>query len=156
MPIIKYIEGDLIEIAKEGWVDAIAHGCNCQNVMGAGVAKQIKEHFPEAYEKDTEFHQKNLVQLGKVSYAYHKVVPLLICNMYTQDKYGTNKQQVDYNALRSCFYSLNFKMKATFDRPILAIPRIGAGLGGGDWEIIEALIDIETPDINVIVVDYNG
>jgi O-acetyl-ADP-ribose deacetylase (regulator of RNase III) len=37
-------------------INAIAHSCNCQNVMGAGIAKQIKDRYPQAYEADTKFY----------------------------------------------------------------------------------------------------
>ena len=42
----------------------------------------------------------------------------------------------------------------TLARPTLAIPRIGSGLGGGSWPIIEEIINGVTPDIDVVVYDY--
>ena len=42
--------GDLIQLAQEGAFDVIAHGCNCQCVIGAGIAKVIKKAFPAAFE----------------------------------------------------------------------------------------------------------
>jgi len=39
------IEGDLIVLAKEGKFDVIAHGCNCQCIMGAGLAPQMAKAF---------------------------------------------------------------------------------------------------------------
>lgn len=39
------IDGDLIELALKGEFDVIAHGCNCFNVMGAGLAVKMKEIF---------------------------------------------------------------------------------------------------------------
>jgi O-acetyl-ADP-ribose deacetylase (regulator of RNase III) len=44
---MKTVKGDLLALAKEGKFDIIVQGCNCHNVMGAGLAKQIKEEFPE-------------------------------------------------------------------------------------------------------------
>jgi len=35
------IEGDLIKLAKQGEFDVITHGCNCHNIMGAGIALQM-------------------------------------------------------------------------------------------------------------------
>lgn len=46
------IKGDLIKLALDGRFDVIVHGCNCQCAMGAGIAKSIKETFPEAYKAD--------------------------------------------------------------------------------------------------------
>ena len=39
-------------------INNIAHSCNCQNVMGGGIAKQIKDRYPKAFEADAEFHNK--------------------------------------------------------------------------------------------------
>ena len=45
---MKIIEGDLIQLALDGEFDLIIHGCNCFCSMGAGIAKSIREIFPEA------------------------------------------------------------------------------------------------------------
>ena len=49
---MKLIKGDLIQLAKNGEFDVIIHGCNCFCTMGAGIAKTIKDIFPEAYKAD--------------------------------------------------------------------------------------------------------
>ena len=38
---MKTITGDLIKLAQDGVFDVIIHGCNCQNTMGAGIAKTV-------------------------------------------------------------------------------------------------------------------
>lgn len=50
----KTTRGDLIKLAKKGKFDIIVHGCNCFCEMGAGIARQIKKTFPEAYRADME------------------------------------------------------------------------------------------------------
>ena len=49
---MKVVSGDLLRLTKEGKFDVIIHGCNCFCRMGAGIAKSIKEEFPQAYEAD--------------------------------------------------------------------------------------------------------
>ena len=39
------IKGDLIELAKAGEFDVIAHGCNCFNAQKSGIARQMAEEF---------------------------------------------------------------------------------------------------------------
>ena len=46
-------------------INNIAHSCNCQNVMGGGIAKQIKERYPQAYEADTEFYNSEYDKNGQ-------------------------------------------------------------------------------------------
>lgn len=48
----KEVNGDLIKLALSGKFTAIAHGCNCYKTMGAGIAKQIAERFPNVFEAD--------------------------------------------------------------------------------------------------------
>ena len=60
--------GDLIALALAGEFDVIIHGCNCQHTMGAGIAKQIKSHFPAAYAADCAT-PKGASKLGQISSA---------------------------------------------------------------------------------------
>ena len=46
---MKEVRGDIITLLKEKKIDVLIHGCNCMGIMGKGLAKQIKETFPEAY-----------------------------------------------------------------------------------------------------------
>lgn len=55
---IKEIKGDLIELFKQCNFDLIVHGCNCHITMGAGIAKQIKDNFPIAYEEDLKYNKQ--------------------------------------------------------------------------------------------------
>ena len=61
---MKKVYGDLIEMAEHGDFDVIVHGCNCFCTMGAGIALQIKHHFPEAYYADCDYSKKLQVNLG--------------------------------------------------------------------------------------------
>ena len=49
---MKTVRGDLLKLALDGHFDVIVHGCNCQCVMGAGIALSIKNAFPEAFAAD--------------------------------------------------------------------------------------------------------
>ena len=39
-------------------INNIAHSCNTLNIMGGGIARQIKSRYPQAYEADTEIHMR--------------------------------------------------------------------------------------------------
>src|SRR2546423_10973283 len=47
MPI-EFVAGDLF--ANRFGAQALAHGCNCQGSMGAGIAKGFRERYPQMYE----------------------------------------------------------------------------------------------------------
>lgn len=150
---MKVVQGDLIELATEGVFDVIVHGCNCYCTMGSGVARAIKEAFPEAYEVDCQTMVGSILKLGDISVA--KVVIdgryLWIVNAYTQFRFGSGRQ-VDYDATREALK----KVKQRFTGLSIGYPKIGAGLGGGDWEILSAIFDEELADEDHTLVEFAG
>lgn len=68
---------------------------------------------------------------------------VIVVNAYTQQFYGTHRRQVEYGALRSCFKELAVRVQGWNPKLRIAYPKIGAGLGGGDWDIIAPIIDEE-------------
>ena len=143
------IERNLIELAKDGKFDVIIHGCNCFNVMGAGIAKQIKTSFPEAYQADLETKKGDDKKLG--TYTSANVNNLTIVNAYTQYNYGLGQKNVDYNAVRKIFRLI----KHNFRDKRIAYPKIGVGLGGGDWKKIKSIIEEELKNTNHTLVILN-
>ena len=86
--MLKHAKGNLIDMAEAGLFDIIVHGCNCQNVMGSGIAKEIRERYPRAYEVDSSMvtYQKPILKLGNFSVvADNPIDPKFeIVNAYTQ------------------------------------------------------------------------
>jgi len=138
---MKTIKGDLIKLTKNGDFNVIIHGCNCFCTMGAGIAKQIKKNFPEAYEADLKTKKGDRNKLG--TWSNSKIRDLLIFNAYTQFNYGRNQRQVNYDAIQSAFKSIAVEVKKICNEPRIGYPAIGAGYGGGDWRIISKIIDKE-------------
>lgn len=153
--ITKTIKGDLITFAKLGKFDAIVHGCNCLGVMGAGIAPQIAKAFVGVREADHSFEVpiRDERRLGKYSKAYQEEIDTWVINAYTQFDIrgrGVGQPDVNYRAITRVFTSLNEEFRGK----ILGIPRIGAGLAGGHWEAINEIINLTTPDIKIILVEY--
>lgn len=135
---MNYVKGDLIEIAKQGNFDVIIHGCNCFNIMGAGIAKTIKKNWPEAYEEDCKTVKGDKNKLG--TYTSVIVDNLIIVNAYTQFHYGKKQDyESNYKAIKSVFK----KIKTDFKGKKIGFPKIGAGLAGGEWNIISDIINNE-------------
>lgn len=138
--MLKVIKGDLVELALNGKFDVIIHGCNCQHVMGAGIAAQIKKVFPNAYKADLET-PKGPYKLGDYSLSIgdiHDSLNVIIVNAYTQNEFGRNKRHFDYQALRRVLIKISDDFES--DRYKFGIPRIGCGLAGGDWAKAEDII----------------
>lgn len=142
--MIQYRKGNLLDV-KTG---IIAHGCNCQGVMGSGVALAVKNKYPVAFEKylDTVYDQ---IDRSDLLGSYH-IVPvgpgLWVANMFTQEIYGGDGQKyVSYDAIDACFVNIQT------NGHVLNIPKIGAGLGGGSWNVIESIIEHRMKHQQVVV-----
>jgi len=154
---MQIIKGDLIKLALEGHFDVICHGCNCFCTMGKGIASTIKQVFPQAYSADRETKTGDASKLGSFTYAIVRKPrgEIAVINAYTQynynPKYGMDKQQVDYEAVRECFK----KIKENFHGYRIGYPKIGAGLAGGDWNVIAEIIDeeLEGEDHTLVVLN---
>lgn len=151
---IEYIRGDLFTTD----IEVIVHGCNAQGVMGSGVAKIIREKYPKAYEryrKDFEFNKG--LKLGEIiavpcgdrvnDRANYKV----IVNAITQEFYGRDGQRyVSYDAVADAMERID-RMSQIYGITEVAMPKIGAGYGGGDWNVIESIIESELKQVRVVV-----
>ncbi len=134
-------KGDLIQLAVNGHFDVIIHGCNCFCTMGAGIARAIKEEFPEALNADAATVKGDKEKLGGYSYASvtRNSQTINVINGYTQYNYYGENVLVDYDAVRTLFS----RLKNDFPGKRFGYPKIGAGLAGGDWNIISAIINQE-------------
>lgn len=107
--------------------------------MGRGLAGQIRPDLKD-FNKYYNFVKQNgsnslgyVIPIGSVSHPER-----VYMNIVGQDGYGTDKQYTDYNALETALNKIGNKLPAGAG---VAIPYgMGAGLGGGDWNEIEKLI----------------
>ncbi len=151
---MRTIEGDLLTLADEGAFDVIAHGCNCFCNMGKGIALQIRKRYPAAFAADRATEKGSRAKLGTCSFATvdGKTRPFVIVNAYTQFHWTGTRPLADYDAIRSCLRWL----AQTYGGRRIGIPRIGAGLAGGDWALIRELITAELGSTDVTVVELKA
>ena len=137
---IQVLEGDLFDTTAK----YICHQVNCKGKMGSGVAKQIRERYPEAYHsyrRRCEIfrnHGQTVNMLGQVLQVATND-GRVICNLFAQNDYGYNGAcYTDYDAFHDCLMELR---KCVPAGSAIAMPyRIGCGLGGGDWDIVRGFI----------------
>lgn len=138
--MITYLNKDITTVER----GIIAHGCNCQGVMGSGVAKFLKDKYPVIFPKYQKICQKaadkqedNL--LGSVDFV-NVAVELFVANCFTQHLYGYDKgKYARPEAIRDSLQVV-YAIALLFGLPVY-IPKIGAGRGGLSWEIdVEPII----------------
>ena len=134
----------------------ICQQVNCQGVMGAGLAKQIKEMWPIVYHQyhnecqiiDQEYLLGNcsFVGIGKDKY---------VANIFSQFDYGRDKNKLytNYSALKSGLEYI--KENASLNNYSIAIPYgIGCGLANGDWKNVLDMIEEVFLDFKNVVRIY--
>lgn len=145
--MLKYKVGDLIEAVKSGEVNVFAHGANCFCTMGSGIAPQIKSAFPNMYSADLATEKGDTSKLGTCTMAFMKEGKLVGFNLYSQYGYNRRRQglrDLDYNALYDSMVQMKGRLQYVSGGSMagykIGFPKIGAGLAGGDWNVIEAMI----------------
>lgn len=171
---MKYIIGNLIDLAIQGEFDVIAHGCNCFKNFGLGLALEIKRKLPEAYQADLDFKNPTL---GKISIGFDHYENIAIVNCYTQynvgkphhetnrTKYPFDTAETRYEAIKSCMSQLkSFCTSKFFDNNSdttlipntkIGLPLIGCGLAGLEWSKVSKIISEELNEMDVTVVVFN-
>lgn len=143
-------QGDIFK-DMNSW-DAMAHGCNCFCCMGGGIAVPVKLTFPEAYKADLNTMIGDKSKIG--TYTSAKSKGKTVYNLYTQydtNSYDKRNDLFEYDGFREIMKNLNKELRHNGPDYVLAMPRIGAGLCGGNWEDIKKIIEEEAKDINVVI-----
>lgn len=151
--IIREVKGDAVKLFNNRHVHLI-HGCNCFCNMGAGIARDVRDYIPGAFKVDAMTMKGSAAKLGKCS-QYINSLGQRVFNAYTQFDHWSPGPRVDYAALANAF---RFAVDALKDEPVrlpILTPLIGAGLAGGDWTRISAIINEVTGDYPIIVVHYD-
>jgi len=154
-----YESGDILD--WEDKVDVIGHQVNCFGVMGGGLALQIANKWPEV---ETEYKRyiNSFTDHGLRKYLLGEcqVVPIpnsrcSIANLFGQYDMGKGLR-TNYHALSKSLDDLR-QFIICYELNKLALPvNLGCGLAGGDWNIVQNLIEkcFEGSGIEVILVEY--
>ena len=142
MKILNHIKGNLLDMADAGDFDIIVQGCNCHNVMGSGIAKDLRARYPQAWEADCNDHLRHEHVIEKLgNYSYAMAEDFMIVNAYTQ---VTTNRGPDFKDLfeYESFGVILRKLAAKHGTRRFGFPYIGMGLAGGDKARIIAMLDV--------------
>lgn len=144
--MFKKVNGDILIPETRGRKVIVCHQVNCKGVMGAGLAKQIRDTCPGVFDSyrcevmritAARYSSGNpSVGLGNVLFCPVKEKGFTVANLFAQDGYGRDRQYTDYDALRKCL-NLVHRYAATSKADVIRIPyKMGCGLAGGDWGVV--------------------
>ena len=138
---IQYITGDLFSSNET----RLIHSVNARGIMGGGLALIIKNRFPKVFQEYRKIYETTGLKLGEIYPV--EVDGKVIINAVMQDGFGTHQRQTDYDAVLSGFR----KVEEQFPNQTIIMGRIGSGLGGGDWKIIENIIETACVTVQPVV-----
>jgi O-acetyl-ADP-ribose deacetylase (regulator of RNase III) len=142
VPTIEYLRGDALQPRKEG-KKVVAHVVNDQTPRwgGSGFASFLKKKWPDVQEdfKIWAEANKNDFRLGAIRVSTHDP-GISVISMVAQRGYGPSEHpRIRYTALEKCLEKL--ADYAIEEGRSIHMPKIGTGYGGGNWDVIEELID---------------
>lgn len=156
------IKGNLLDFPED--INVGLQNCNIRSTMGAGIALQIKNRYPEAYQADLDFLRPAEDRFGKFSMAGVGDGKSIV-NLYAQDLGGRNLSETGvpfrleyYEQALGSFLGVAHIYR-DLDTMVLGFPwQIGAGLAGGDWGSIKEVTEnlCEEYEVKAYWVKYEG
>ena len=151
--MIEYTSGDILRCEA----DALVNTVNCVGVMGRGIALQFKNAFPENFVAYAAACKREAVQPGRM-FLYetgHLVPPRFIVNFPTK-RHWRGKSRIEDIASGLADLVRLIREK---DIRSIAIPPLGSGLGGLDWNEVRPRIEwalAGLTNVQVLVFEPNG
>lgn len=149
---ITYRKGDATEPVGSG-MKIIVHICNDIGAWGAGFVLALSKKW---LEPELEYKALEKRSLGDVQFVRIDKDTVVV-NMIAQEGIGPDEEgrpPIRYSALRKALGQVDYYAWMNHDlNPSIHMPRIGCGLAGGRWELVEELIrdQVECP---VTVYDF--
>jgi len=157
---MKVIEENLLDFPED--ITTIFHVANIRKTFGAGIAKQIKDRYPAAYQADLDYPWDDVDRFGEFSAAKVRDGKYVV-NLYAQDLGGDNLSEdgkpfrLEHykHALESYLYEIDLRSSLSK----LGFPwMIGSGLSQGPWDKIKELTEylVSQYDVEAVWVKYEG
>ena len=129
---IQFLDGDIF--STKG-LNAYAHGCNCAGAMGKGIAVSFKERWQKMY---LEYRNQCLEGEFKVGDVFvWEEDGNIVFNLGTQKTWRT---KATLEAIRSSVLEM-LQIAERKSIKAIAMPRVGAGLGGLNWDEVKNILE---------------
>lgn len=150
--MISFTHGNILE----AHADALVNTVNCVGIMGRGIALQFKNTFPDNFTSYAAACKRNEVQPGRMFVTETgELSPRFIVNFPTKRHWKGKSRMEDVEAglvdLVRVIERLGIKS--------IAIPPLGAGLGGLEWDEVRPRIVAameKLPSVEIVIYEPSG
>lgn len=140
---ITYVQGNAVDAVINGDAHILLHVANCQGVMDSGIAKEVKQKIPSAFD-----NYKLAIQKGDKLGCFSRSECYRVFNLHSQEFYGSNRstRYLSYTALVEsliCVADYDFLLQDMFSSDLkIAIPfKMGSDRAGGDWDTVLEIVE---------------
>ncbi len=146
--MIEITTGDILQAEAEALVNTV----NCVGVMGRGIALQFKKAFPQNFDTYKAACDRKTLLPGRMLVVDLNQLqwPRYVINFPTKRHWKGRSRLED---IQSGLAALVNEVRARNIRSI-AIPPLGCGLGGLDWDVVRPMIERafgQLPDVRVVL-----
>lgn len=131
--MLSEVEGDLFDSG----LPALAHGCNLQGVMGAGIAVEFRTQYPAMFDRYQALCAERKFHLGSVFPYRDPETGTYIFNLGTQPRPGrcASLLAIEFAIIEALDTAIQWKI------PRIGLPRIGCGIGGLEWSDVRRSLE---------------
>lgn len=142
--LIEYVTGDFFEYDADIRINTV----NCVGVMGAGVALEFKNRYPEMYKEYVKICKEGEIQPGKpyVWEEYDLFSRCIIINLPTKIHW---KNPSKYEYIEKDLLWLREYLSDKSEETVVTLPALGCGHGGLDWDIVRKQIVYYLGELNL-------
>lgn len=147
--MIEYVKGDFFDYKADIRINTV----NCVGVMGAGVALEFKNKYPEMFKSYVDVCKRKEIAPGNpfVWEEYDLFSRCIIINLPTKLHW---KKPSEYDYIERDLVWLRDFLKNRNNETVVTLPALGCGHGGLNWDIVKDKINHYLSDLSAQILVF--
>lgn len=142
--LIEYVSGDFFEYDADIRINTV----NCVGVMGAGVALEFKNRYPEMFKEYVKVCKEGRIEPGK-PYVWEEFDLFSRCTIVNLPTKIHWKNPSEYEYIEKDLLWLKEYLREKNEETVVTLPALGCGHGGLDWDIVRNQIVYYLGELNL-------
>lgn len=137
---LKHLKCNAVDYVLDNSNCILIHVCNDVGHMNSGIAKEVRERIPEAFNSYSELFKNNTNPIGVISYKNNVVNMVCQHKYYGCDGVYEHKKFINYGALSDCLSQVALICESNNINTVCLPYKMGANRAGGDWYVVLELV----------------